>query len=222
MMQMCPKCKVNIRGHKSCCPLCQGKLKNVEGEISPSFPTIRRKKISNITFLKVCTFLFVASEIVFSTINIMTENKFPFINPVILGIFAGWITIITTMYLRNNLIKVITWEVIVAIVIDIYIDLHTGFHGWSFAWMIPLTLIGLAIATIITALVLKLRLDEYILYLVLDLVMVLLQILFIKNGMNKVPWPAVTSVMIYLILFAGVIIFRFGDLKNASEKMFNM
>ena len=87
-MQICPKCKVNIRGNKSCCPLCQGKLKNVEGEASPSFPTIKRKKISNITFLKVCTFLFVASEIVFATINIMTENKFSFISPVMLGILA--------------------------------------------------------------------------------------------------------------------------------------
>lgn len=221
-MQICPKCKVNIRGNKSCCPLCQGKLKTVEGESNPSFPTIKRKKISNITFLKVCTFLFVASEIVFLTINIMTQNKFSFISPVMLGILAGWITIVTTMYLRNNLIKVITWEVIVAIVVDIYVDLHTGFYGWSFAWMIPLTLIGLAIATIITALVLKLRLDEYILYLVLDLVMVLLQIVFIKNGMNKVPWPAVCSVMTYLILFAGVIIFRFSDLKNATQKMFNV
>ena len=221
-MQICPKCKVNIRGNKSCCPLCQGKLKNVEGELSPSFPAIKRKKISNITFLKVCTFLFVASEIVFTTINIMTAGQYPFISPVMLGIFAGWITIMTTMYLRNNLIKVITWEVIVAIVIDIYVDIHTGFKGWSIEWMIPLTLIGLAIATIITAGVLKLRLDEYILYLVLDLIMVLLQIIFIKNGTNKVPWPAVSSVMIYLILFAAVIIFRFKDLKNASEKMFNM
>ena len=77
-------------------------------------------------------------------------------------------------------------------------------------------------ATIGTALVLKLRLDEYILYLALDLVMVLLQIIFIRNGMNTVPWPAVSSIMIYLILFAAVIIFRFNDLKNASEKMFNV
>jgi len=164
----------------------------------------------------------VASEIVFTTINIMTAGKYPFISPVMLGILAGWITIITTMYLRNNLIKVITWEVIVAIIIDIYVDIHTGFKGWSIEWMIPLTLIGLAIATIITAHVLKLRLDEYILYLVLDLVMVLLQIILIRNGVNQVPWPAVSSVMIYLILFAAVIIFRFNDLKNASEKMFNM
>ena len=221
-MQICPKCKVNIRGTKTCCPLCQGKFKTTEGDANPSFPTIKHKKISNITFLKVCTFLFVASEIIFTTINIMTNGEYSFIGPVMLGIFVGWLTILTTMYLRNNLIKVITWEVIVAIVVDIYIDLHTGFHGWSFGWMVPMTLIGLAIVTIVTALILHLRLDEYILYLALDLVMALSQIIFIRNGMNKVPWPAVSSIMTYLILFAAVIIFRFNDLKNASEKMFNV
>ena len=169
-----------------------------------------------------CTFLFVALEIVFATINIMTHGEYPFIGPVMLGLFVGWITVLTTMYLRNNLLKVITWEVIVAIVVDVYIDIKTGFKGWSVNWMIPLTLIALAIATIIIAHVLKLRLDEYILYIVMDIVMALLQIIFIKNGKNTFPWPAVISIMAYLIMLAAVLIFRFRDLKNAFEKMFNM
>ena len=126
------------------------------------------------------------------------------------------------MYLRNNLIKVITWEVVVAILVDIYIDQKTGFYGWSLMWMVPSTLIGLAIATVITAKILKLRTDEYILYLVLDLVMALLQIIFIVNGLNKNTWPAVISIMVYLIIFVALIMFRFRDLKNASEKMFNI
>ncbi len=221
-MQICPKCKVQIRGKKSCCPLCQSQLKETEGELSAAFPTIRKKKISNITFIKMCTFLFVAFEIIFGTVNIMTDGAYPFISPVILGILVGWITVLTTMYLRNNLIKVITWEVIVAIIVDVYIDLNTGFHGWSFTWMIPITLILLGISTIIIATATKLRLDEYILYLVCDLVMTLVQIIFIKNRMNDNPWPAVISLMFYLILFAAVLIFRFRDLKNASQKMFNM
>ncbi len=221
-MQICPKCKVQIRGKKSCCPLCQGQLNETEGTLSASFPTLKKKKISNITFIKMITFLVVASLIILGTVNIMTEGVYSYISPVMLGIIVGWVTILTTMYLRNNLIKVITWEVIVAIIVDVYVDLNTGFHGWSFTWMIPLTLIGLAIGTIVTAMVLKLRLDEYILYLVCDLIMTLLQIIFIRNGMNDNPWPAVISIMIYLILFAAVIIFRFRDLKNASQKMFNM
>ena len=221
-MQICQKCNVKIRGRKECCPLCQGRLKEVEGEDNPSFPILEKRKISNITFLKMCTFLFVASEIIFGAINIMTNGEFSFIGPVMLGILVAWIDVIATMYLRNNLIKVITFEVIVAIVVDYYIDIKTGFHGWSINWMIPMTLIGLAIATIIIAMVLRLRLDEYILYIVLDFVMALIQIIFIRNGMNSFPWPAVASIIAYMIIIAALVIFRFRDLKNASEKMFNI
>jgi hypothetical protein len=88
--------------------------------------------------------------------------------------------------------------------------------------MVPSTLLALAIATVVTAKVLKLRLDEYILYLVLDLIMALSQIIFIRMGRNFFTWPAVIVIMIYLILIVGLVIFRFRDLKRASEKMFNM
>lgn len=221
-MQYCPKCKVNIRGKKKCCPLCQGQLREVEGELHASFPTLKKKKISNITLFKMCTFLFLAAEIIFGTIHLQTGKNYPFIGIVNIALAVAWVTIVTTLYLRNNLIKVITWEVVVVIVVDIYIDLKTGFLGWSVMWMVPSTLLALAFVTMITARVLKLRLDEYILYLVLDLIMALAQDIFIKNGMNKFTWPAVISIMIYLILITGLVIFRFGDLKNAAQKMFNM
>ena len=221
-MQVCNKCNIRIRGRKECCPLCQGKLSETEGEDNHAFPVLEKRKISSITFLKVCTFIFLVVAIVFGTINIMTKGEYPFIGPIILGAFVAWIDIIATMYLRNNIIKVITFEVLVAIVVDIYVDIRTGFHGWSVNWMIPMTLIGLAITTIVTASIMKLRLDEYILYIVFDFVMALLQIICIKNGMNTLPWPAAASIMFYLILIAALVIFRFRDLKNASEKMFNI
>jgi hypothetical protein len=221
-MQYCRKCNGSIRGRKECWPLCNGTLHEVEGENNFAFPVLERRKISNITFLKMCTFIFIASEIIFGTINIMTEGKYSFIGPVLLGLVVAWIDVLATMYLRNNLIKVITFEVFVAIVVDFYIDLKTRFYGWSVHWMIPLTLIMLAVVTICTALMLRLRLDEYILYIVMDFVVSLLQIIFIRNGMNSFPWPAVISIMFYMILIAALVIFRFRDLKNASEKMFNI
>lgn len=221
-MQICPKCKVNIRGEKSCCPLCQSQLKNVEGELSPAFPTLKKKKISNITFLKMCTFLFVALEIIFCAIHYVTNKEYSFFPIMMLGTLVVWITVITTMYLRNNMIKVITWEVIVAIIVDVYIDKATGFHGWSLQWMVPATLVALAFATIAIAKALKLRLDEYILYIIFDLLIALSQMIFIKLGQNKFIYPAVFSITIYLILTAALVIFRFRDLKNAAQKMFNV
>ena len=221
-MQYCPKCKVKIRGKKSCCPLCQGQVREMEGELEASFPTLKKKVISDFTLFKVSTFLFIAAEIILETLNIQTGGQLPFIGICMLGFLVAWVTFVTTLYLRNNPLKVITWEVFVAIVVDVYIDLKTGFRGWSVQWMVPATLFGLAIATIVIARLMKLRLDEYILYLMLDIIMALLQIIFIKNGMNTFTWPAVIVIMIYLILVEALVIFRFSDLKNASQKMFNM
>ena len=221
-MQVCNKCNIRIRGKKECCPLCQGKLGECNGSENAAFPVLEKRKISSITFFKVCTFIFITLEIVCGTINLMTEGRYSFIGPIMLGALVAWVDIYATMYLRNNLIKVITFEVLVAIVIDYYIDIRTGFHGWSVHWMIPMTLIGLAVVTIVTALILKLRLDEYILYIVFDFIMALLQIIDMRNGRNTLPWPAASSIMFYLILIAALVIFRFRDLKNASEKMFNI
>ena len=158
-MQYCPKCKVNIRGNKAVCPLCQGQLKESEMQMEEAFPIIKKKKMSVITVMKVSTFIAIALEIIFGTIDIMTHSEYSFIGLVMLGIAVCWVTVITTLYLRNNLLKVINWEVLVAIVVDIYIDMHTGFHGWSLIWMVPATLIALAIATVIIAKVTDLRLD---------------------------------------------------------------
>ncbi len=221
-MQYCRKCKVKIRGRKECCPLCNSPLYEVEGEANFAFPVLEKRKISNITFLKMCTFLFITAEIILGAVNIMTEGVYSAIGIVMMGIAVAWIDVLATMYLRNNLIKVITFEVYVAIVIDYYIDLRTGFYGWSVQWMIPLTLIMLALVTIITAMVLRLRLDEYILYIVMDFLLSLIQIIPIKRGMNSFPWPAAISIMFYMILIAALVIFRFRDLRNASEKMFNI
>lgn len=52
--------------------------------------------------------------------------------------------------------------------------------------------------------------------------MTVLQIICVTKGITKNFWPTGISIMLYMILLAGVLIFRFRDLKKASEKMFNM
>ena len=207
-----------------CCPMCQGTLKEIEGgeDVTASFPTLKKKKMSHITIMKMTTFICAVLEIIFITIRIISDKKLPFLGPLVLGILGAWIAVLATIYLRNNILKVITWEAIVAIFADIYIDKVTGFYGWSIDWVVPFTLMLLGVVTIIIALATKLRLDEYIFYLLFDLIMAVMQIIFVTKGYTKNLWPTGISIMLYMILLAGVLIFRFRDLKKASEKMFNM
>ena len=65
-------------------------------------------------------------------------------------------------------------------------------------------------------------LEEYIIYLAVDMLLALGQVAFLVLGMNAFVWPAVISMAFLLILGAAALIFRFRDLKNASEKLFHM
>ena len=61
LMQRCPKCNIRMRGNKSCCPLCQGKI---SGEPEDNaFAVIPEGKVSIVTFFRLCVFVFIIFEV---------------------------------------------------------------------------------------------------------------------------------------------------------------
>ena len=68
----------------------------------------------------------------------------------------------------------------------------------------------------------KLRLEEYIIYLGVAMVLSMLQIIPVLSGVNPMILPAVLCMAIMLILGCGAVIFRFRDLRSAAEKLFNL
>ena len=223
-MQYCPKCKIQIRGNKACCPLCQGKL--TKDPQDPAFPALKHRIVTSFSIIKVSTFLFLVLEIIMGTIGYLGKyelNKsLPWVSLVMIGALVAWVDLIVAMYLRNNILKIVTVEVYVAMIIDYVIDVYTGFGGWSVMWMIPATFFGLAFVTVCIGRMTRMRLEDYIFYLATDALLCMLQMIPMAQGRNAFEWPAVICMAIYLILAAGAVIFRFRDLKNASAKYFNV
>ena len=227
-MRYCPKCDIVIRGEKRCCPLCQGKITGVPDtrDISgipetEAFPVLERR-ISSVTFMKLLTFLFLALEICFTLTDWMLKDNTLWPRLVMLGIFVGWLDVIAAMYLRGNIIKLLTVETYVAIIINCYVDHMTRLHGWSYAWVAPTLFLGLLGATLIIANVTGLRHNEYVSYLALDAAVSLLQLIPIKYEINPVPLPALIVIGCYLILMSALLVFRFRDLKTALERRFSV
>ena len=203
-MNYCPKCDIVIRGNKRCCPLCQGKTAEVpetkeiqETSRIEAFPVIERR-ITSVTFIKIMTFLFLTLEICFGAVHILV-----------------------VMYLRSNILKLLTAEAYVAIAVDIFVDHMTNMHGWSFAWVTPFILLGLGLITLLIAYVTKLRASEYVQYIALNTGAALLQFVPIHYGLNPVVIPAITITACYLILMAGVLVFQYNDLKASLGRRFN-
>jgi len=227
-MEYCPKCKISIRGHKECCPLCQSNLvKNPDEELAKvddygAFPIVKKPKFTSRFISKIVTFIFVTIEIIAITALFLWGNNLPWVTLVMMGTFVAWLDFLVAMYYKNNIIKLLTVEVMVAILIDLYVDYRLGFIGWSYKWMIPLSLMILAVVTFVIAKVSRLKLIEYIRYLLWDMFVALLQLIFIANGLNDYPFPAGLCIASFLIIFAAALIFRTHELKSASARYFNM
>ena len=239
-MQYCPKCKVLIRGRKTCCPLCEGALlaqdQMLRQGVEPSdygleewdenwedaaFPVLPKRKMTSHLLFRIGTFLFAAAEILGFALLFLAGDNLPWLPIVMLGVLIAWVDLIATLFYRNNILKVLTVEVLVAIFVNLWVDHLTGWHGWSVEWMIPFSLVGLAVMTIIIGRVRDLRPGEYIIYLVFDAALALLQMIPIHMGLNKQPWPAVLTIASFLILTVAMLIFRLRELKRASERVFN-
>lgn len=219
-MLYCSKCGISIRGNKRCCPLCQGELTGTPSEAA--FPTLKRARITSLSLVKLFTFLFIALEIVWSAVGFLADFTLAWVPFAMAGTLVAWLDAVLAVYFRNNVVKNITIQVYLVMIGGFIIDRFTGFHGWSVQWLIPCCFLGLVTTTIALGRGLPLRLEEYILYLAVDMVLSLLQTIFLVMRMNAFVWPAVISMAALLILGVAALLFRFRDLKNASEKLFHM
>ena len=220
-MQNCPKCRVQILGNKRVCPLCQKKLETGNAETG-NFPVFPERKISSVTFMKILTFLLAA----FCILTWMVGFMFPATEAVIricqISAFFIWGDVFVINYYKYNVLKTITIETFVIILAVVISDLFTGWHRWSITWVVPSILFAVMIATLIVSKAAKLHADEFIAYLMIDSLVALSQLIFIKLGMNWFPIPAIILVTLYLLMDAGVVIFGFGDLLTAIARRLNL
>ncbi len=239
-MLYCPKCKITIRGSKQCCPLCEGKVLDPQGmkraaidedmidmdefmeEPNEAFPILNERKITEVTFARICTFLLAIIIVIGLALRYLFGDMMSWTGVMIMGAIVVWLDILAIMRYRYNILKVLEVEIIVAIVVDYYIDKRTGFYGWSVVWMIPFCLLGHAIVTLIIAKALKLRFEEYIIYIVVDAVLAFAQAIFIWNGDNSLPYAAVATMAIFAIALVATFLFRFRELRSAAGRMFNV
>ena len=219
-MQYCKKCRISIRGNKSCCPLCQGELTG--GPTEDAFPCLEQRKISRVSVLKIVTFCFAAVEIAFLAIYFLLDIRMLWIPFTMAGFLALWLDLVIGMYYRNNVVRNITMQIYIAMAACLLADRLTGSHGWSVQWVLPCCFAGLVVTTMAVGKGMGYPLEGYILYLAVDMVLANCQLIFLMLKMNSFVWPAVISLIFVWILAAAALIVRFRVLKSAARKNFHL
>lgn len=217
-MLYCPKCRVYVRGERKTCPLCQSPLTGTAE--NPAFPKLHQRSISRFSTWKLALFVTIVFEVVMGSIWFMTHSAWP-LWAMLFGIIALG-DILVVLYYHNSLIKRITLQMYMAMAILLVIDQRTGWHGWSLEWVIPFMFILLIPLTIIIERASHLTLEDYVIYLFLDVLFSLAQLPFILNHANRHPLSAVISIAFMIVFAAFILIFHGREFKNAGGKYFNL
>ena len=219
-MQYCPKCRISIRGNKTECPLCGGR---VTGEPEPGgFPILERNRFSHMSVVKVGTFCLLTFFIIMMSLEILYDFKLAWVPFAVMGALIAWGDLMVGIYYRNNLIKTLFIETYLAMAVCILIDSLTGWRGWSLAYVLAIGFVLLVFVTIGVGRAASLRLEEYIIYIFVTILLSMLQIFPVLAHVNPVAFPAVACMALLLIEACAAVIFRFRDLRSAVEKMFNL
>ena len=219
-MQYCKKCRISIRGNKSCCPLCQGEL---TGEpTQDAFPCLEHRKLSKVSVLKIVSFCFAAVEIAFLALYFLLNIRMLWIPLTMAGVVVLWLDLVIGMYYRNNVVRNIAVQIYLAMAVCFVTDRFTGFHGWSVQWVLPCCFAGLAVTIMAVGKGMGYALEDYILYLAADMILANCQLIFLVLKMNSFVWPAVICLVFVWIMAAAALIFRFRVLKQAASKNFHL
>ena len=221
-MQYCEKCHISVRGNKSVCPLCQGELTGTP-ETSPGpFPALTRRGMSRFSAIRLITLISALAAVAFLIVFVASGLRYRWVIFTLIGIGVGWIDTIVALTMRTNLLRTIAFQTYFSMAALIVIDVLTGFHAWSLNWVIPCMFAGYVPLIIFVARALGYRLEEYIMYLAIALVLCYLQLIPILLKLTTFFWPAVISMALLTCLGIIALLFRFRDIRAASGKMFSL
>lgn len=209
-MLYCENCKVSITGNHKKCPLCQG---DVIGEPSKSntFPIIREEKQLINLILKITALVTIAIGVICVLINIGFGGKWSIY--VIAGIVTGWIVIWITVKMHGNITKNSIWLTIIISILSFVWDISTGYRGWSIDYVLPLICCFAMIEMFIVANIKKLKIEDYIVYLIIDILFGIIPLILLLLDVVNVVYPSLICVAESIISLAILILFEGKALK---------
>jgi len=216
-MKICEKCNINIIGKRESCPLCQGLLTGRDEEQEDVFPHISTIYKQHNMFFKAFILISIIIATVTVAINIMFPQKGAWSFFILGGLASVWISLISAINKRNNIPKNIVYQVMIISIAMVVWDFMTRWKGWSIEYVIPLICVFAMISMAIISKVMKLNIEDYILYLIIDGLFGIIPFVFILIGILDVIYPSLICVVTSIISLSTILLFE-GESMHAEMK----
>lgn len=217
-MRYCSHCKVNVRGKRDKCVLCENILEEESNakseEIFPKIPPFYESHLA----LKIMVFISIVALVVSFGINMIFSSNINWPMLFMFAVISIWIGVIIIIQKRYHIPKKILWQVIIISVLAVLWDYKTGWRGWSIDYIIPIACVSAMIIMYITAKVMKLSVRDYITYVFLAGIFGIIPILFIIFNLVDVVYPSIISIGFSIILLSAIFIFQGKEIKDEITK----
>lgn len=217
-MKYCEKCKVNVAGKRTQCPLCQRSLVGDDSnqkEVFPYIPTVFKQY--NLLF-RFTMFLSIIGVVVSVSVNIILPHTGMWSFFVVAGIACLWLSIVVALKKRQNIIKNVLYQVVIASILSVLWDYLTDWRGWSLDYVIPIVCVGAMLAMAIISKVLNLQVQDYIIYLIIDSIFGIIPIVFLLTGLLQVVIPTIVCIGVSIVSLSALIIFEGENMKGELKK----
>ncbi len=212
-MQYCEKCGVYVMGTLQNCPLCQGPLSgesDPEGDVYPNIPLSRLSHVLPRVLILASAIAAAACTTVF-----LVSPRFQWeALAVLAGLGSGWFTVGIAVKKRKKPFQAVFWQICALSLLAVAWDVGTGFRGWSLDFVLPILYVCTMLAMTATARILHFQVQDYLVYLMMDILLGLLPLLLLLCGVLRVVYPAAVCIAVSLVLLAALILFEGPALKG--------
>lgn len=187
--------------------MCQDRLSGDEyqDEVFPKISFVYRE---HSWFLKIMLLISIIVATVSLALNILLPGRGAWSLFVLGGLGSAWASLINLINKRKNIPKNIVYQVMTISVTVLLWDFLTGWKGWSINYVIPLVCVAAMISMALISKIIKLYIEDYILYIIIDGLFGIVPIIFIITGLLDVLYPSIICISISVISLATIIIFE--------------
>lgn len=211
-MRTCEKCKISVAGPLKRCPLCQGDLTGNPDRENP-FPWLTYSRHYS-TFLRIAAFAGVVAAAICIAVNLSVPSGGWWSMFVVAGLASLWLTLWLVAKKWTNIPKNILWQVAVISLLALVWDWWTGWRGWSIDFVIPILCGCTMVVMSLLGRILRLRIQDYIIYLVLDSILGIVPLVLLLCGAVRIAYPSAICVAVSIISLASLFIFEGTALRN--------
>lgn len=216
-MKYCSHCKVNIRGEREKCVLCENILEEDMGKSEEIFPEIPPFYESHLA-IKILIFISIVAVVVSFGINMIFPSDINWPILLVFCILSIWIGLIIVVQKRYHIPKKIIWQVIIVSILSVFWDFETGWRGWSVDYVIPIASVSAMLIMYITAKIIKLSIRDYITYALIDGFFGIIPVIFILLDLVDVIYPSIISIGFSIISLSAIFIFQGKAIKAEINK----